>query len=87
MFCSSCSDCQIRNNQFLYNTGTTFTRGLWLVTSPNHVAIGNVAFSNGTTGTEQISGLTTLETSDLDTSVANLAAIAYPWINIRAFNP
>lgn len=87
MFCSSCSDCQIRNNQFLYNTGTIFTRGLWLVTSPNHVAIGNVAFSNGATGIQQISGLTTLETSDLDTSVANLAAIAYPWINIRAFNP
>lgn len=87
MYCDTCSDCQIRYNQFLYNTGINFTRGLWLVNSPNHVAIGNVAFSNGTTGTEQISGLTTLETSDLDTSVANLAAITYPWINIRAFNP
>lgn len=87
MYCSTCTDCQIRNNQFLYNNGINFTRGIWLVDSPNHVAIANVSFSNGTTATEQISGLTTLETSDLDTSVANLAAITYPWINIRAFNP
>ena len=86
MLCDTCSDCQLRGNHFLYNTGSSLSRGLKLINSPNHVAIQNVAFSNGSTGTEQIEGLTTLETADLDTTVANLAAITYPWINIRAFN-
>jgi hypothetical protein len=87
IYFSSCNDCHIRNNESLYNIGINFTRGLRLANSPNHVALSNVAFSNGTTGTEQISGLNALETSDLNTGIANLAAITYPWINIRAFNP
>lgn len=86
MLCDTCSDAQWRGNHFLYNIGTSLSRGLKVVSSPNHVAIQNVAFSNGTTATEQIDGLTTLETADLDTASANLAAITYPWINIRAFN-
>jgi len=82
---NNCNSYSLLSNQFLFNSGAPFNRGLYVINGTKRIALNNVSFNNGATNVEQIDGLTSAETSDLDTSLNNLNTITSYWTNIRGF--